>query len=311
MTQSNTRDDSAISQTQERAGGAFFGEASVIALFTGLAYAAAFAFESGRAGYFGYPLTMISIQLSNALVALGAVLIVAAMLSLLGLVAYFGASLIPYRPVSIVFRTLWREIGCLVMIGLAALWMRAHNPPWPVHGLLQLAWLFLVLAFVMVEDIPGLVKVTREFRHKMPVLEIWDQVAAARWKHYTKMAEPGSSDDTIGARFLEVGWLAQPFAFLVMTAIPALLAIAGLAFLGEFTASRERHFLVTVEEPRVIVLSRYGDYFVTARYDDSLQTVFREFSTIPVSGDRTRLFRDLYIPDLTVSPPCHDDDCRW
>jgi hypothetical protein len=242
-----------------------------------LGYAIAFAYESGYGLYYGIPLQLISLTLTQILVAIAGLI---SIIILLFSVSYLGyAHFYSEKEPSPVGAALWRQTPvfflCLAMLA-------SFGPRWPEWGIALGATTFSVFWEFILPLLTHREKTT--YREKLLASEAAQQSIPNPLRLAVKSYGPAA------LRLYNYGLV----VFL-------LLLIAHWAGRGE--ALRETSYLTDSTSNKVVILRFCGDMVVAREYDSSTNKLKGDFIVTKISSKQPLRFEKKLLGHLEKSSP--------
>ncbi len=254
-----------------------FSEGLILAAIPAIAYLFAFAYETGYASYFRLPVEFIEIDLRS-------ILIVAAGLYAFLYTILMLSRILPMRSTIVILRSFLTPI----VFGLI-FWalLRANiGVSWKIIS-------FTVFFFFVWSNLLNPIK-----KYKGSIIDRWD-------------AE-NQRDEEAASRQLEGSFLGTGLSKLVNLGIDPivlrnvyLFLIIGLGVCnqaGYIRASIQKSFLRPSAQKELIILRRWGNYFVAASYDTVQQQTKTDFHLISFSSKNSLSFSSIYVKDIKRPP---------
>jgi hypothetical protein len=267
----------------------WFSEGVLLALSTAVAYAVAFAFETGYADYFGYPWWLVQVDLSKVLVAWAAVLTAATVLFVI--ITSF-AIVLPSR--------IARLFLFNIVVWNPVMYLGFYT--WVIWGLPRLSpWLRVSIALVhALAFVSTSSRLLLDYRHAegdgfLKRLE----VATAKGSQYIKESFPKKSladkitDHPVGLRIMLGGWLSIALLFVLLF---------GSHLLARRLTARQGDQFVTVLGDTIFVgVRQYSGHIVAVRLSPHGRQLTNTYRLLSVDDPKV-VWRTRELPNLTRAP---------
>jgi hypothetical protein len=276
------------------------GETTLLAVYTAISYAVAYAFDVGVAEYYGYPAWLVRLDIWSVLLAFGVMLNLTAVVGALVLVLFvFVGTNMKAKTLPILLFTFRVTLALLFMIGCLFFYDRHFAGTVPILSKALRVTMGIFAGMIVWDFVKNFWRARK--RDNSSRMEFWDQELLQRGEEATRDSETRERDTLADQIYRHP--VAGPTVGLVILSVPLLILFGLVSAGGGFVADQKRIYLVSNDSQPLIAIRSYDGYMITALLDTSRDTLQHSFRIIPVSDADKRVWTPKWV--LANSIPAH------